>query len=91
MHLTQAVKLTDFRQISLPTLLALALGAALAACGDTAKLPLSAGIGASTGISLPPPNKTLIPTINVAPAAGWAAGATPVPHRASAWRRLPPG
>ena len=79
MHLTQPRKLTHFRQFSLPTLLALALGAALAACGDTAKLPLSAGIGAGTGISLPPPNKTLIPTINVAPATGWAPGATPVP------------
>ena len=81
MHLTQPGKFIQLRQISLSTLLALALGAALAACGDTAKLPLSAGIGAGTGtgISLPPPNKTLIPTINVAPATGWAPGATPVP------------
>ena len=49
---------------------------ALAACGDTAKLPLAAGIG--TGITLPPPNQTPIPTVNVAPAQGWAEGMKPV-------------
>ena len=47
------------------------LGAALllAACGESAKLPLSAGIGPSP--QLPAPNKTLLPTVNIAPAAGW--------------------
>ena len=47
------------------------LGAALllAACGESAKLPLSAGIGPSP--QLPAPNKTLLPTIHIAPAAGW--------------------
>jgi len=28
---------------------------------------------------LPPPNETLIPTVHIAPATGWAAGATPTP------------
>ena len=49
---------------------------ALAACGETAKLPVSAGTG--SGINLPPPTRTLIPTINVATATGWPAGSTPV-------------
>ena len=59
-------------RIALPALLLLAL----AACGETAKLPVSAGTG--SGISLPPPTRTLIPTINVATATGWPAGSTPV-------------
>jgi len=42
-----------------------------------AKLPVSAGVGADP--VLPPPSKTLIPTINVASATGWAVGATPIP------------
>ncbi len=48
----------------------------LAACGETARLPPSAGEGPQP--TLPPPNKTLIPTGNVAPATGWPAGKTPV-------------
>ena len=47
----------------------------LAACGDRAKLPLSAGMGPTP--ALPSPNKTLIPTINVAAATGWQAGLRP--------------
>ena len=54
----------------------LTLGA-LAACGDTARLPVAAGTGSDP--QLPPPRKTLIPTVNIAPAKGWAQGATPVP------------
>jgi glucose/arabinose dehydrogenase len=48
----------------------------LAACGETARLPPSAGEGPQP--TLPPPNKTLIPTVKVAPATGWPAGKTPV-------------
>lgn len=57
--------------------LALAAAATLlvAACGDTAKLPLSQGIGPSP--TLPPPNKTLVPTVHVAKAVGWPAGEAP--------------
>jgi glucose/arabinose dehydrogenase len=47
----------------------------LAACGDVAKLPLAAGIGPAP--VLPPPASTLIPTVNVATAVGWPAGAQP--------------
>ena len=47
----------------------------LAACGDTAKLAPTAGMGANP--TLPAPNKTLLPTVNIAPAVGWAQGAMP--------------
>jgi len=50
--------------------------ATVAACGDVAKLPVSAGIGPQP--TLPAPHKTLIPTVKVAPAEGWAAGDKPV-------------
>src|SRR5688572_11328205 len=48
----------------------------LAGCGETARLPPSAGEGPQP--SLPPPNKTLIPTVKIAPASGWPSGKTPV-------------
>ena len=48
----------------------------LAACGDVARLPVSAGTGANP--TLPAPNATLLPTMNIAPAQGWAPGALPI-------------
>ena len=48
---------------------------ALAACGETAKLPFSAGVGPNP--TLPPPNPTLMPTVHVAPAKGWPSGVKP--------------
>ena len=48
---------------------------ALAACGGVATLPVSAGTGPQP--TLPAPQPSLIPTVNIAPAKGWAAGATP--------------
>lgn len=47
----------------------------LAACGETATLPVSAGIGPRP--TLPPPNQTVIPTVHIAPAVGWPPGVTP--------------
>jgi len=47
----------------------------LAGCGETATLPDSAGIGPQP--TLPPPNHTLIPTVNIAPATGWPDGVVP--------------
>ena len=47
----------------------------LAGCGDTATLPVQAGMGPNP--ALPPPHHTLLPTVNIAPARGWPAGATP--------------
>lgn len=41
----------------------------LDACGDVATLPEQAGVGPHP--TLPPPNLTLLPTVNVAPAKGW--------------------
>jgi glucose/arabinose dehydrogenase len=49
----------------------------LAACGDSAKLPEQAAFGPSP--ALPEPHKTLIPTVNIAPAKGWPNGASPTP------------
>ncbi|WP_422622230.1 hypothetical protein [Rhodoferax ferrireducens] len=48
---------------------------ALAACGEMATLPISAGIGPKP--TLPAPQRTLIPTVNIAPAKGWLPGAMP--------------
>jgi len=49
---------------------------ALAACAEVATLPISAGTGPQP--TLPPPRQTLIPTVNIAPAEGWPAGAMPL-------------
>jgi glucose/arabinose dehydrogenase len=49
---------------------------ALAGCGERATLPVKAGMGPDP--TLPPPHHTLIPTMHIAPAKGWPAGATPV-------------
>ncbi|GAB3550186.1 sorbosone dehydrogenase family protein [Noviherbaspirillum agri] len=48
----------------------------LAACGDTAKLPAQAGFGPEP--TLPPPSRSAIPTVKIAPAKGWPAGTKPV-------------
>ncbi|MGE8155019.1 PQQ-dependent sugar dehydrogenase [Pseudomonas vancouverensis] len=56
--------------------LVMALAGGLAACGETSSLQVSDGTGPSP--KLPPPNKTLVPTVNIAPAIGWPAGAKPV-------------
>ena len=50
---------------------------ALAGCGGTARLPLAAGVGPHP--QLPPPQKSLIPVLNIAPARGWPPGGKPVP------------
>ena len=49
----------------------------VAACGEVATLPDEAGIGPNP--TLPPPKRTLLPTVDIAPANGWSAGATPTP------------
>ena len=50
---------------------------ALAACGDQASQPLAAGTGPTP--QLPAPKKTALPTVDIAPAKGWRANATPIP------------
>jgi glucose/arabinose dehydrogenase len=49
---------------------------ALSACGSEAKLQVESGIGPDP--ELPPPEKSLVPTVNIAPAIGWADGGHPV-------------
>jgi glucose/arabinose dehydrogenase len=58
----------------LNSLLALA-AATLAACGPAATLPVSVGYGPHP--ILPPPSMSLIPTVEIAEAVGWPAGAKP--------------
>jgi glucose/arabinose dehydrogenase len=53
----------------------IALAGGLSACGETSSLQVSDGTGPSP--KLPEPNKTLIPTVNIAPAIGWPEGAKP--------------
>nr|WP_314527858.1 sorbosone dehydrogenase family protein [uncultured Pseudomonas sp.] len=53
----------------------IALAGGLAACGETSSLQVSDGTGPSP--KLPEPNKTLMPTVNIAPAIGWPDGAKP--------------
>jgi len=50
---------------------------ALAGCESESKLPVASGEGSNP--KLPPPNKTLIPTVNIAFAKGWPDGAKPKP------------
>ena len=52
------------------------LAGSLAACGESSTLQVADGTGPSP--KLPEPNKTLIPTVNIAPAIGWPEGAKPV-------------
>jgi glucose/arabinose dehydrogenase len=47
----------------------------LAACGETARLTVAEGTGPSP--ALPAPAKTLLPTVAIAEATGWPAGAMP--------------
>ena len=49
----------------------------LAACGDTATLPISAGQGGNP--QLPAPVKSTLPTVNIAKRVGWPEGAKPTP------------
>jgi glucose/arabinose dehydrogenase len=47
----------------------------LGACTERATLPFNAGVGPQP--ELPAPARSIIPTVNVAPARGWPAGARP--------------
>jgi glucose/arabinose dehydrogenase len=58
-------------------LLAGTLTLVLAGCGEMAALPVEAGFGPQP--QLPPPHPTLLPTVKVADAVGWPAGAKPTP------------
>jgi glucose/arabinose dehydrogenase len=49
----------------------------LGACAESARYTVAQGTGPKP--ILPEPVKTVLPTVNIAPARGWPAGATPVP------------
>ncbi|MES2207611.1 MAG: sorbosone dehydrogenase family protein [Pseudomonadota bacterium] len=51
----------------------------LTGCSETARLSERAGIGPQP--TLPPPQSTLMPTVNVAKAIGWPSGITPIPAK----------
>ena len=74
MHNVIIQRPSDRRRTLLAVIVCTAL---LAACAESARLPLSAGIGAQP--TLPPPRHTLLPTVNIAPAQGWPERGTPVP------------
>lgn len=63
------------RMLALP--LAAAIVVLATGCGESSKLPESAGFGPTP--QLPEPKKQTIPTVHVATAKGWADGKTPVP------------
>jgi glucose/arabinose dehydrogenase len=51
--------------------------AVLSGCGGVAQVPIEAGYGPDP--ALPPPEKSLVPTVLVADAKGWPAGVMPTP------------
>jgi glucose/arabinose dehydrogenase len=55
--------------------LAAVLSLALGACAERAELPIEAGYGPAP--TLPPPERSLLPTLEIAPAQGWPEGAAP--------------
>ncbi|MCB1624204.1 MAG: sorbosone dehydrogenase family protein [Pseudomonadales bacterium] len=64
------------RLLAIPlAIAAIAASACLTGCGETAQLSIAAGTGPDP--QLPPPTRSLIPTVNIAPAVGWPAGVTP--------------
>ena len=63
------------RHLPARTALVLAMISTLAACGDTARLRDTDGMGPNP--TLPAPVSRLIPTVNIAPARGWPAGMMP--------------
>src|SRR5262249_19002252 len=58
-------------------LAAVALAGVLASCSESARLPQDASVGPNP--VLPQPVKTMIPTLNIAPARGWGEDQTPRP------------
>jgi glucose/arabinose dehydrogenase len=59
-----------------PRQLLLAALIALTSCGEVAQFPVAAGVGVNP--QLPPPNPTLIPTVNIASAIGWPKNGKPM-------------
>ena len=65
------------RTAAKPSICVLAVALSLAGCGERATLPFEAGTGPAP--VLPPPKRTLVPTVKIAKATGWPAGEAPTP------------
>ena len=59
-----------------PATVSAALVIVVAGCGNMATLPIEKGFGPQP--ALPAPTRSLIPTVNIAPAQGWPPGGKPV-------------
>jgi glucose/arabinose dehydrogenase len=77
MHPPPAQDNVSMPRFAVTMVLLAALAASLAGCGDTARLPVSAGTG--TDPVLPAPRPPIFPTVNIAQATGWPAGTAPTP------------
>jgi glucose/arabinose dehydrogenase len=73
-HVSWMVAMKKFLALA-ATVLVLGGGALMLFACESATLPVSAGIGPQP--QLPPPNPTLLPTVHIAPAIGWAPGEAP--------------
>ena len=62
------------RNAAIVSLFVLTVGG-VTACGQST-MPVDAGVGARP--LLPPPEKSLLPTVHIAPAKGWPSGQTPI-------------
>ena len=67
--------MTRCERLRLPSLATILIAAFVAACTNSARSPVSLGIGANP--TLPPPEKSLIPSVKVAPAKPWPDGSKP--------------
>jgi len=70
-------KIGDSMRKFLSLLFAGATTILLAGCDDNARLPEQASVGANP--TIPPPTKSYIPTVKIAPAQGWPADGKPTP------------
>jgi len=68
------------------SLASIAVAVILTGCGTATQSPISATIGANP--QLPPPEPSLIPTVNVASASGWSGDARPTPGNGLAVNRF---
>jgi hypothetical protein len=71
-------------RFSLTFLAAAFVALLLAGCGDSSKLPEQATTGPNP--TIPPPQKSYIPTVNIAPAKGWPPDGKPKAAEAP-WRQ----
>ena len=63
----------------LPLLAVVAATFLIAGCGDRSRLPLARSVGPAP--ELPAPRSGLLPTVQIAEATGWPAGAAPTAHQ----------